>query len=473
MSGCPPHLLPTLSQKLSFADPQKSYAAYRGGYPAPRLYMFDKQTGAFPSGLTQRVVAFLSLQGLGCQVVNLTPPVARQHSQFPDWLLPFQVNAVEHMFQHPHGTVQSPTGSGKTVIAGVFLSQVEGKSLMVVPSKDLLYQTHTALETLLEEEIGMIGDGRGSWRRVTVGIINSLDKLVEKKDEQLLEVRTVIYDEAHHATQLNRYGKVSQALSNAYYRVGLTAGAHREQGDDLALEGIIGPTLLTIPEDDVIALGRIIKPEIFFVQVPDPLCEYPGKVNGVYPTPNGKPELSEVYRLAIVENKQRNRTICDLCGIYLIKAKAPGLILVESLEHGQILQDMIEQHWNRKVPFVHGNSGKVRKEVLEALKSNEIKLAIATRIYNEGVDIKNLELVIIASAGRSRQRLRQQIGRAVRSYPGKTQAIVIDFADQEHNYLSAQANARIREANIIYKNAVRVVKSTDVVKHLCASKTLV
>ena len=64
------------------------------------------------------------------------------------------------------------------------------------------------------------------------------------------------------------------------------------------------------------------------------------------------------------------------------------------------------------------------------------------RLADEGLDIPSLRAVVLASGGKSETRALQRVGRALRTAPGKTEAIVVDFFDNAP-YLKEHSMARL------------------------------
>jgi superfamily II DNA or RNA helicase len=54
---------------------------------------------------------------------------------------------------------------------------------------------------------------------------------------------------------------------------------------------------------------------------------------------------------------------------------------------------------------------------------------IASKIFDQGIDIPELDALILAGSGKSSARALQRIGRVIRSYPSKKWANVIEFWD--------------------------------------------
>ena len=67
---------------------------------------------------------------------------------------------------------------------------------------------------------------------------------------------------------------------------------------------------------------------------------------------------------------------------------------------------------------------------------------IATTIFDEGVDIPELQKVVLCSGGKSQVKLLQRLGRGVRKAPGKKVVEIVDCADTHHPLLRKHALER-------------------------------
>jgi superfamily II DNA or RNA helicase len=87
---------------------------------------------------------------------------------------------------------------------------------------------------------------------------------------------------------------------------------------------------------------------------------------------------------------------------------------------------------------------KARREAMEEFKAGNIKTMIATSLADEGLDLPNVETLVMVSGGRSAQKTIQRASRALRRSPGKDQAFIHDFKDNFHPLAQAHANKRIK-----------------------------
>ncbi|HEY0605487.1 MAG TPA: DEAD/DEAH box helicase family protein, partial [Herpetosiphonaceae bacterium] len=85
---------------------------------------------------------------------------------------PYQAEAIESWLNHEgRGVVVLPTGAGKTVVALMALARLKLRTLIVVPTIELLYQWRDAVVERLQipkRSVGVVGDGHKEWRPITV-----------------------------------------------------------------------------------------------------------------------------------------------------------------------------------------------------------------------------------------------------------------------------------------------------------------
>jgi superfamily II DNA or RNA helicase len=92
--------------------------------------------------------------------------------------------------------------------------------------------------------------------------------------------------------------------------------------------------------------------------------------------------------------------------------------------------------------FISGETDKKKRDgILEKMRAGYPGIVIASTIFDEGIDVRPLDALILAGAGKSPTRALQRIGRVIRSNPGKKDAIVIDFFD-DVKYLRAHSKKR-------------------------------
>lgn len=447
----------------------RSRAGYMQEDPSRCLYNDVNQS--FPTGLLTRVVQKLNKLYPGELKVIRTYPFCNEYKwELPDEAWPHQRALVEQILTKRRGMFKSPTGSGKTRSAAYLLKNFPTeRCIFTVPTRDLMHQSQKALEEILGEPVGMVGDSKKKWQRVTVGVINSLSRAADQDPSQFRDVKVLIMDECHRAGA-PYYVRFGSACINADIRIGLSATPWRNNGDDLVMEGVLGPLMYSVEETAMLALKVTTPIEYHYVEF-NKQTIYPGaiKVRGrngsisyAYNTPDGRPAQNDIIQHGIVNNEERNELIVTLGRAFLKNKNAlPGVILVERIEHGLQIQKRFAD-LGLELPFVHGNT-KNREEVFKNLCQH--KLMIASSILKEGVDIPALGFAIIAGGGSSSSKIIQQVGRICRSYPGKTKAIAIDVKDSDC-FLSRSAEARIAAIEGCHKGSTRLSNVEDLCQYL-------
>lgn len=124
-----------------------------------------------------------------------------------------------------------------------------------------------------------------------------------------------------------------------------------------------------------------------------------------------------------------------------------------AMEHGDmqtlilIPRITLGEDYERRIPgsrLVHSKIGKKqRKAAMDEFKSGQLKTMIATSLADEGLDLPNVDLLIMVSGGRSSQKTIQRASRALRKTETKNCATILDFSDKFHPIGSYHAKKRM------------------------------
>lgn len=161
-------------------------------------FAINKSTGYFLTGLIPRIKSYCKRHDFRCVVVGnserLEPIPIREDSLPGITLRRDQLLILEKALMKQRGFIESPTGSGKTVlISAILKSFPRVPAVVIVHTKDLLDQTIEVLQQYGLTDVGYIGDGVAQPDRITVGLIQSLYKIEQSEWHNSLKV--VIVDE--------------------------------------------------------------------------------------------------------------------------------------------------------------------------------------------------------------------------------------------------------------------------------------
>ena len=422
-----------------------------------RVRLLDKKM-QFPIGLLKRAGKTLIEEGVEVQVQDLRsspkgPPLPINPKFLPR---DYQTEVVDLAEKKGSGIIRMCTGSGKTSVISMLAGRFNVNTVIYVIGIELLYQMKETIERILGVKCGMVGDGICEIVDDGINIctiwtaaqafgekielidcdVTSSAKFkpgVQQKakiQKMVKEAELFILDECQYAASksLQFIHRVSES---ARYRFLLSGTPWREMGDDLLIEAVSGPKFYDLPASKLIAEGVLVPPKIFFMNVP--------KMKNLHGT------YAEVYNSYIVRNITRNRMIYDAVDS-LVLAKKKVLILISKVEHGQILFDMLKDNFD--VDVLNGTSSSdTRMSAIQDMRDGKTEVLIASKIFDQGIDIPELDALILAGSGKSSARALQRIGRVIRSYPGKKWANVIEFWDNA-KYLESHSTARLK----IYKS---------------------
>lgn len=349
----------------------------------------------------------------------------------------YQEEWVERFIEAKSGVLVGPPGSGKTVAAMGIMGEIKGETLVLVPSRELASQWENELlmkTTLSEEQVGQYHGGTKRQRPVTIATyqIAGMDK-----HRQLFESREwglIIFDEAHHIPS-PIYRRATQVQSK--YRLGLTASPVRETGDESEIYTLIGPPIGTDWET-LFEAGYVAEPEIELQYLPWDTEE----VQNEYVSASGH-KRRQVAATNPAKIKQVKRLLKQNAG-------AKMLIFVDYLQQGEDISSATE------IPFLSGETPHARREqLLSRFRSGDLTKLIVSRVGDEGIDLPEAEVAIIASGlGGSRRQGAQRAGRTMRP-AGKAQVCILatqgseeeEFVRKRTRYLAGKG-ARIKETVI-------------------------
>ena len=325
-----------------------------------------------------------------------------------------------------------------TVIAATLIERL-GVSpfIFFVTSIDLLMQAKKDFQTILRQngkplEVGQIGGGIVDIKDINVMTVqtavraaghkwdkdykfdsdDSDDKTpIEQKRAAIMNLlktaKGAICDEVQH-WRAETCQLVARALDSAYYAYGCSATPYRDEGDDIMIQACFGRNIVQISASQLIRDGWLVKPSIKIVHVRGEQSKYR--------------QWQQLYKDQVTDNFEYNQMVSNIANSY-IKNGRLVLCLVQQIKHGKTLSSMIPES-----VFLSGASSKKdRQENIDKLRNREISCIVSTVIFDEGIDVRPLDTVLLAGQGKSKVRAMQRIGRILRPYPGKEVATAVDF----------------------------------------------
>ncbi|ESS02549.1 MAG: DNA or RNA helicase of superfamily II [uncultured archaeon A07HR67] len=354
-------------------------------------------------------------------------------------LRPYQETWVETFLESRSGVYVGPPGSGKTVAAIATIAAVGGETLILVPSRELAGQWREELFEHSSIDPGDVGEYHGGEKTIRPVTIATYQTAGMDRHRSLFDSRKwglICFDEAHHITA--PVFKRSAELQ-AKHRLGLSATPVRETGSEEEIYTLIGPPI-GADWDALFEAGFVQEPEVEIRYVPwrEELAR------NEYASADGR----ERRRLA-AENPAKVEEIRYLLAAHREKK---ALVFIEYLDHGEAIAEALD------VPFVSGETPHhERTELFRRFRAAEgdLETLVVSRVGDEGIDLPNAELAVVASGlGGSRRQGSQRAGRTMRP-EGSALVYVLatrgtseeEFAQRQMRHL-ARKGVRVRETNV-------------------------
>ncbi len=348
--------------------------------------------------------------------------------------------------------IQLPTGAGKTIIALKIIHDLKLRTLIVVPTIELLSQWEKKVLkglNISSSLVGIYGGGRKDVKDITIATYQGASKEVFLK-KAVLYFGLIIFDEVHHLPS-PVFSEIARRLI-APYRIGLTAFLDLDENKMRSLQDLVGPIIKFEEIDHLIQRGYLADYEYKLIKVKmnDAERQKYRKLMRVYvdyirydilpeyPWVRKKEDIFKIISKEAVSDPFAKKAIKALK-----MAKEIALFPKEKLSR---LEELLEKHRNDKViiftrhirvasiisylfgiPLITSLTKKeLRAKIFELFEEGKISKIVSAEALDEGVDIPDANVCIIISGRGSKRQLIQRIGRVLRPKEGK-KAIIYEL----------------------------------------------
>jgi len=353
----------------------------------------------------------------------------------------YQQKAVEWA-KTSDGLIIAPAGSGKTWIAASIIKNYQncGSGLRfgwLAPTRETCQQARTSLRVagvpdeivdvrcphesvdFSKKDMLIVDEAKHSpaagWRRIIEscnGIRYGFDATPWGDDPDRNTVTRTLF---HNRTYEIKRSDIGDSLADAYLEISHATDLNLQQKIDDNIDRLFNTRVkyMRIREDE---LKR--------------MCAWESLVD-----------------IGICQNRERNNYAINYAVEHL---DMQTLILIPRITLGE--------DYEHRIPnsrLVHSKiAKKQRKAAMEEFKAGNLRTMIATSLADEGLDLPNVELLIMVSGGRSSQKTIQRASRALRKTETKNCATIVDFSDKFHPIGAFHAKKRMtcyRELGCIFQ----------------------
>jgi len=315
------------------------------------------------------------------------------------------------------------TGLGKTVVGGEVIrrhlsANPNAPVLVVAHMKELVQQLEKALWQHLDKDVPTQfwtgGNEPKSLSGVTVATIDSVLGAVKAGWRPSL----IMIDETHHLGETGMYAELLDLCQNVR-QFGLTATPWR--GDKFDITSHFGDPSYTMSIAEGMAKGFLSKVDYrLFVDNLD--WDFVRSISD-----HGY-SLKELNRALFLP--QRDDEIIDQVRDAWRQINDPRAILFcQTIEHAERMANLLsgaDQAWRHAACMHSGMSSQQRQILLNAFRLGRVPIITCVDVFNEGVDVPDVNLIGFLRVTHSRRIFVQQLGRGLRYREGKTLR-VLDF----------------------------------------------
>ena len=327
------------------------------------------------------------------------------------------------------GLVIAATGTGKTYLSAFDVKAFNAKRLLfVVHNKEIAANARKTFEEIFLETrtYGFACDGEFEIDKDFVfALPRTINNNIDKIDENLFDY--IIFDEAHRVASDGH-----QRIYNHFkpkFILGMTATPERMDGKDI----------YNYFDDNIVSNIRLKNALNNNLLVP---FHYFGISDDVEYEASDFNNLREMTRKLNV-NKRSEFIInkMEMYG-YTAESKRKCLAFCATKEHAVYMCDKFKEKGYKAVILTGESSTADRSNAIKNLmdENNELEFIFTVDIFNEGVDIPGVNLILMLRPTNSATIFIQQLGRGLRKFKNKEFLTVLDFiGNHSNNYVMTYA----------------------------------
>ncbi len=333
--------------------------------------------------------------------------------------------------------IVAATGTGKTVISAFDYKRFKennprARLLFVAHRKEILEQAQETFRHVLKDSnfgsLWVDGEEPDNYEHVFASV-QTLKNRIAILPLSADFYDSIIIDEVHHIAA-SSYRPILEKFEPSIL-LGLTATPERMDGEDILKDFCqVIAAEIRLPE----ALNRKLLSPFQYFGVSDSV-----DLSRISWT-NGRYEINELTKLYTEDDRRVNEILAN-CEKYLTDVNdVRALGFCVSQEHAHYMAEKFTLA-GMKADYLTSENSENRAVVREKLRNKEINYLFVRDIFNEGVDIPDIDTVLFLRPTESLTIFLQQLGRGLRLAKGKECLTVLDFVgnaraeyDFEHKF---------------------------------------
>ncbi|KAI9294322.1 P-loop containing nucleoside triphosphate hydrolase protein, partial [Neoconidiobolus thromboides FSU 785] len=338
--------------------------------------------------------------------------------------------------------ISLPVGSGKTVVMAHLIPQIPtfikggDKVLVLAHRQELLFQAFRTIKNFNPKLRIDIERGRHQCDIDNTDVILvSVQSLGYNNSKRLTrfhkeKFKCVIIDEAHHSSAitylriLNHFGLIkneeennldSNKINNKILLWGCSATLRRHDG--VGLSKIFDKIIYHKDFFEMVKEGWLCDIKATTIKTEIDLSNV-GYVLGDY---------NQTQLATAIDTEERNNLIIH--GYRRLASKKSTIIFALNIQHATNLEKKFK-FWKIECEVISSQTRlELRQEYIENFRIGKLKVLINCTILTEGLDIPNIDCIIMARPTKSKPLYQQMLGRGMRKHTGKKECLILDFVD--------------------------------------------
>ena len=336
----------------------------------------------------------------------------------PVLLRDYQVDVINKFLENTQCLQEVATGAGKTLVTAVLSHKAQqyGRTIVIVPNKDLVVQTEKDYKNLGLDVGVLYGDRKEYDKTHTICTWQSLAVLEKKTkaneapidlDVFLDNVVCIMVDEVHKAKADVLRNLLSGPFANVPIRWGLTGTVPKDEHEAVACTCCLGPVVGNLSSKELQDMGVLADLDISVLQLQDGalgFSSYAQELKWLVTDPKRIDHISEI--------------------INGLSTTGNTLVLIDRIATGEMLAER-----NDDWVFVSGSmKTKDRQKEYEEVSEMDNKVIVATYgVAAVGINIPRIFNLVLLEPGKSFVRVIQSIGRGIRKAQDKDYVNVVDI----------------------------------------------
>lgn len=373
------------------------------------------------------------------------------HIQLVNYVLyDFQIEILEKLAyrrkinKNKHLIIMA-TGTGKTVVSAFdYLKQIKAtnkrpKILFLAHQKEIIEQSLATFRKVLNDEdfATILSTSKQNFNSTYLfATIQTVYRHLKKFDPKQFDL--IIFDEAHHIA-----AKTFEQVFNYFQPkevIGLTATPERED-DRSILPYFDGEFAYELRLWDAINQRLLSKFDYYCIDDIDSNLVGVDLAND-----------QQVFKA--LNNNARNELLLNMISNYIGMYHQPlALVFCINITHAEIISNYLVAH-GLKAAYLTSKTSHLRSKIISDFKKRKINYLCVVNMFNEGIDVPEVDTIILLRPTNSKTIFLQQLGRGLRKTNYKNKLSVYDLIaniDQKYDITVGIKNLYHNQATLNQK----------------------